>query len=229
MIAATKVSEKIDTVFKGFLVSPTPTQLCFLHLVGILQRLISLKWTEPAIVEVLGHYLDAMGPFLKYFPDAVGSDTSMHSARHARLQICTSFIRIAKAADKRILPHMKREGCLLHSEHNLLGEAFLVMASSSGHQWTQSEWQNKYLSGPQGLVQLFSEAPVMWSIFHTLKFFERALKRSGLKKANWNSENSSTPNSTPINPMGSHISWMVTPLLKVCVPDIKRLAMLCFL
>lgn len=24
-------------------------------------------------MEVLGHYLDAMGPFLKYFPDAVGS------------------------------------------------------------------------------------------------------------------------------------------------------------
>lgn len=23
-------------------------------------------------MEVLGHYLDAMGPFLKYFPDAVG-------------------------------------------------------------------------------------------------------------------------------------------------------------
>lgn len=24
-------------------------------------------------MEVLGHYLDAMGPFLKYFPDAAGS------------------------------------------------------------------------------------------------------------------------------------------------------------
>ncbi|KAK8468735.1 hypothetical protein PHAVU_006G097400 [Phaseolus vulgaris] len=293
VIAATKVSEKIDTVIKGFLVSPAPTQdlavmesmqlaiegvvnavfdgsndftktnadvqfsLCRTF-EGILQLLISLKWTEPALVEVLVHYLDAMGPFLKHFPDAVGSvinklfelltslptiikDTSMHSARHARLQICTSFIRISKAADKSILPHMKgiadtmaclqREGCLLQSEHNLLGEAFLVMASSSGiqqqqevlkwlleplsHQWTQSEWQEKYLSGPQGLVQLCSEAPVMWSIFHTLTFFERALKRSGLKKANWNSENSSTPNSTPINPMASHISWMVTPLLKL--------------
>ncbi|KAK7355295.1 hypothetical protein VNO80_14548 [Phaseolus coccineus] len=302
-----------------------------------------LKMDEPALVEVLVHYLDAMGPFMKYFPEGVGSDTSIHSARHARLHICTSFIRIAKAADKSILPHMKkqcgyfccnkklnmikifdegsggkglgndvgsggkansgskdalgkdrqhsfgkgrllslasvfggdgmaragpsmecnehggdgssentsvgrcgteslpvlvgespiitrskgiadtmaclqREGCLLHSEHNLLGEAFLVMASSSGIN----------MSGPQGLVQLCSEAPVMWSIFHTLTFFERALKRSGLKKANWNSENSSTPNSTPINPMASHISWMVTPLLKVCVPDIKRLAMSCF-
>jgi hypothetical protein len=34
-------------------------------------------------------------------------DPSTSSARHARLQICTSFIRIAKAAGKSILPHMK--------------------------------------------------------------------------------------------------------------------------
>ncbi|RDX99328.1 Protein HASTY 1, partial [Mucuna pruriens] len=293
LIAATKVSEKIDTIIKGLLVSPAPTQdlavmesmqLALENVVnavfdgsndvtkanaevqfalcrtfeGLLQQFISLKWTEPALVEVLVHYLDAMGPFLKYFPDAVGSvinklfelltslplvikDMSMHSARHARLQTCTSFIRIAKAADKSILPHMKgiadtmaclqREGRLLQGEHNLLGEAFLVMASSAGIQqqqevltwlleplslkWTQLEWQDKYLSGPHGLVQLCSEAPIMWSIFHTVTFFERALKRSGLKKANWNSENSSTPNSTPLNPMASHISWMVTPLLKL--------------
>lgn len=40
---------------------------------GLLQQLISLKWTEPTMVEVLGHYLDALGPFLRYYPDAVGS------------------------------------------------------------------------------------------------------------------------------------------------------------
>ncbi|KAL5156055.1 Protein HASTY 1 [Glycine soja] len=290
LIAATKVSEKIDTIIKDLLLSPAPTQdlavmesmqLALENVVnaafdgsndftktnaevqfalcrtfeGLLQQFISLKWTEPALVEVLVHYLDAMGPFLKYFPDAVGSvinklfelltslplDMSMHNARHARLQTCTSFIRIAKTADKSILPHMKgiadtmgclqREGRLLQGEHNLLGEAFLVMSSSAGIQqqqdvlrwlleplsiqWTQLEWQDKYLSGPHGLVQLYSDVPVMWSIFHTVTFFERALKRSGLKKANWNSENSSTPNSIPLNPMASHISWMVTPLLKL--------------
>lgn len=293
LIAATKVSEKIDTIVKGLLVSPAPTQdlaimenmqLALENVVnavfdgsndftkanaevqfalcrtfeGLLQQFISLKWTEPALVEVLVRYLDAMGPFLKYFPDAVGSvinklfelltslplvikDTSIHSARHARLQTCTSFIRIAKTADKSILPHMKgiadtmaclqREGRLLQGEHNLLGEAFLVMASSAGVQqqqevltwlleplslqWTQLEWQDKYLSSPHGLVQLCSEAPVMWSVFHTVTFFERALKRSGMKKANWNAENSSAANSTPLNPMASHISWMLTPLLKL--------------
>lgn len=44
-----------------------------IFLEGLLQQLLSLKWTEPTFVEVLGHYLDALGPFLKYFPDAVGS------------------------------------------------------------------------------------------------------------------------------------------------------------
>ena len=152
-----------NTVFDGsghFAKADAEVQLALYRIFeGLLQQLLSLKWTEPALMEVLVHYLDAMGPFLKYFPDAVGrvinklfelltslpfiiKDTSTLSARRARLQICTSFIRIAKAADKSILPHMKgiadtmaclqREGCLLRGEHNLLGEAFLVMASTAG-------------------------------------------------------------------------------------------------
>ncbi|RYR64882.1 hypothetical protein Ahy_A03g010909 isoform A [Arachis hypogaea] len=112
---------------------------------------------------------------------------------------------------------LQREGCLLRGEHNLLGEAFLVMASVAGIQqqqevlawlleplsqeWTHSEWQDKYLSEPYGLVYLFSEAQVMWSSFHSVTFFDKALNRSGIKKANWNPENSSTPDSTPINPI----------------------------
>ncbi|CAL9003504.1 unnamed protein product [Prunus brigantina] len=225
---------------------------------GLLQQLLSLKWTEPALVEVLGHYLDAMGPFLKYFPDAAGSvinklfellnslpfvvkDPSTNSARYARLQICTSFIRIAKTADKSILPHMKgiadtmaymqREGCLLRGEHNLLGEAFLVMASAAGiqqqqevlawlleplsQQWTQLEWQNNYLSEPLGLVRLCSETPVMWSVFHTITFFEKALKRSGTRKAHLNLQNNSTETATPLHPVASHLSWMLPPLPKL--------------
>ncbi|KAB1994866.1 hypothetical protein ES319_D13G125600v1 [Gossypium barbadense] len=224
---------------------------------GLLRELLSLNWTEPALVKVLGHYLEAMGPFLKYFPDAVASvinklfellnslpfivkDPSTSSARHARLQICTSFIRIAKAADKSILPHMKgiadmmaclqREGRLLRSEHNLLGEAFLVMASTAGiqqqqevlawlleplsQQWMQIEWQNNYLSEPLGLVGLCSERAFMWSLFHTVTFFEKALKRSGTRKGNSNLQNSSTAISTP-HPLASHLPWMLPPLLKL--------------
>ncbi|XP_062005210.1 protein HASTY 1 isoform X1 [Rosa rugosa] len=225
---------------------------------GLLQQLLSLKWTEPVLVEVLGHYLDAMGPFLNYFPDAAGSvinklfellnslpfavkDPSTSSARYARLQICTSFIRVAKTADKSILPHMKgiadtmaylqKEGRLLRGEHNLLGEAFLVMASAAGfqqqqevlawlleplsQQWVQIEWQNNYLSEPLGLVRLCMETPTMWSVFHCITFFEKALKRSGTRKTHLSSQNNSAASSTPLHPMASHLSWMLPPLPKL--------------
>lgn len=53
----------------------------------------------------------------------------------------------------------------------------------------------------------------MWSIFHSITFFERALKRSGTKKSNPNLQNYSTTSSP--HPMASHLSWMLPPLLKV--------------
>ncbi|KAE8728489.1 Protein HASTY 1 [Hibiscus syriacus] len=174
--------------------------------------------------------------FLSIIPSV--QDPATSSARHVRLQICTSFIRIAKAADKSILPHMKgiadtmaylqREGRLLRGEHNLLGEAFLVMASAAGaqqqqevlaslleplsQQWIQIEWHNNYLSEPLGLVHLCSETTFMWSLFHTVTFFEKALKRSGMRKGCI--QNSSTASSTP-HPMASHLSWMLPPLFKL--------------
>ncbi|CAH2055065.1 unnamed protein product [Thlaspi arvense] len=222
---------------------------------GLLQQLLSLKWNEPELIKVHVHYLDAMGPFLKYFPDAVGNvinklfelltslphvvkDPATSTSRAARLQICTSFIRIAKAAEKSVLPHMKgiadtmgylaKEGTLLRGEHNILGEAFLVMASSAGaqqqqeilswlleplsQQWIQPEWQNNYLSDPMGLVRLCSNTSLMWSIFHTVTFFEKALKRSGYRKSNLNTTSVTTPAS---HPMANHLSWMLPPLLKL--------------
>ncbi|KAL9248055.1 hypothetical protein vseg_021418 [Gypsophila vaccaria] len=222
---------------------------------GLLQQLLTIKWTEPVLVEVLGHYFHALGPFLKVFPDAVGAvvnklfelltslpvivkDPSTNGARHARLQICTSFIRIARVADKSLLPHMKgiadmmahlqNEGQLLRGEHNLLGEAFLIMASAAGvqqqqevlvwlleplsKQWTQQEWQNAYLSDPFGFVGLCADTPLMWSLFHNVTFFERALKRSKIRKINL--QNVSTEN-PPVHPMAPHLSWMLPPLLKL--------------
>lgn len=238
--------------------SSSETQLASCRIFeGLLRQLLSLKWTEPELVEVLGHYLDALGPFLKYHPDAVGSvinklfelltslpfavkDPSTSTSRHARLQICTSFIRMAKAADKSLLPHMKsiadtmsylqKEGQLLRGEHNLLGEAFLIMASAAGvqqqqevlawlleplsKQWTQLEWQNTYLSDPTGLVNLCAERQFMWSLFHTVTFFEKALKRSGVRKGSPNLHNSAA-GSTPSHPLASHLTWMLPPLLKL--------------
>lgn len=243
----------VSTIFDEFGAGSSEIQLQLRGIFeGLIQQLLSLKWSEPALAIVLAHYLDALGPFLKYFPDAVASVinklfellTSLPIAikdpsTRARLQICTSFIRIAKAADRSILPHMKgiadsmgylqREGRLLRGEHNLLGEAFLVMASTAGiqqqheilawlleplsQQWIQPEWQNNYLSEPLGLVRLCSEPSTMWSIFHTVTFFEKALKRSGTRKSHPNMPNYSTISSP--HPMASHLSWMLPPLLKL--------------
>ncbi|KAF9605389.1 hypothetical protein IFM89_016966 [Coptis chinensis] len=227
---------------------------------GLLQQLLSLKWSDPALAEVLGHYLQAFGPYLKIVPDAAGvvinklfelltslpitlKDPSADRSRHARLQICASFINIAKSADKSLLPHMKgmadtmaylqSEGRLLRAEHNLLGEAFLVMATSAGiqqqqevlvwlleplsKQWTQIEWQNAYLSDPTGLVRLCSDTSFMWSLFHTVTLFERALKRSGIRKGNLNVQLGSVPNTSSMlpHPMAPHLSWMLPPLLRL--------------
>ena len=84
-------------------------------------------------------------------------------------------------------------------------------------QWTQLEWQNAYLSDPTGLVRLCSETQFMWSLFHTVTFFEKALKRSGFRKGNLNQQNNSLEGSIPTHPMVSHLSWMLPPLLKVSI------------
>lgn len=86
-------------------------------------------------------------------------------------------------------------------------------------QWTPVEWQNAYLSEPLGLVRLCSETHFMWLLYHTVTFFEKALKRSGTKKGNSNLQNclSESQNSTPLHPITSHLSWMLPPLLRVCL------------
>ncbi|XP_062198734.1 protein HASTY 1-like isoform X2 [Phragmites australis] len=225
---------------------------------GLLQQLLSLKWTEPNLAVIHGHYLDALGPFLRHYPDAVASvvnklfelltslpitfQDSSNNSRLARLQICSSFIRISRAADKALLPHMKNiadtmaylqgEGRLLRGEHNHLCEAFLVMASSAGIQqqqevlawlleplnkmWTQVEWQTAYLSDPSGLTNMFGDSQFMWSIYHTVTLFEKALKRSGTKKSTATPQ-APTAMAVPgnLHPMSSHLPWILPPLLKL--------------
>lgn len=80
-------------------------------------------------------------------------------------------------------------------------------------QWTQLDWQDTYLSDPTGLIRLCADTPFMWSIFHTVTFFEKALKRSGLRKGNISVQ--TIPTSDNLHPMASHVSWMLPPLLKV--------------
>uniref|UniRef100_A0A0D9V0Y3 Uncharacterized protein n=1 Tax=Leersia perrieri TaxID=77586 RepID=A0A0D9V0Y3_9ORYZ len=225
---------------------------------GLLQQFLSLKWSQPNLAVIHGHYLDSLGPFLRHHPDAVASVvnklfellTSLpitiqdpsNNFRQARLQICSSFIRMSRAADKALLPHMKNiadtmaylqgEGRLLRAEHNHLCEAFLVMASSAGIQqqqevlawllepvnkmWTQLEWQTTYLSNPSGLAHMFADSQFMWSIYHNVTLFERALKRSGTKKS-VAAPQAQTTTTVPgnLHPMCSHLPWILPPLLRL--------------
>ncbi|KAG0480428.1 hypothetical protein HPP92_011286 [Vanilla planifolia] len=80
--------------------------------------------------------------------------------------------------------------------------------------WIQLEWQNSYLSDPLGLACLCSDSQFMWNIFHTVTFFEKALKRSGYKKANWGSTSASNVSNCS-HPMSIHLSWMLPPLLRL--------------
>uniref|UniRef100_A0A453EWH6 Exportin-5 C-terminal domain-containing protein n=1 Tax=Aegilops tauschii subsp. strangulata TaxID=200361 RepID=A0A453EWH6_AEGTS len=228
---------------------------------GLLQQLLSLKWTEPSLIVIHGHYLDSLGLYLRHYPDVVASVvnklfellTSLpitiqqqgpsNNSRQARLQICSSFIRISRAADKALLPHMKNiadtmaylqgEGRLLRAEHDHLCEAFLIMASSSGIQqqqevlawlleplnktWTQVEWQTAYLSDPSGLTDMFADTQFMWSIYHTVTFFEKALKRSGTKRSTTAPQAAITTTTATgyLHPMSSHLSWILPPLLRL--------------
>ena len=62
--------------------------------------------------------------------------------------------------------------------------------------WTQVEWQTAYLSDPTGLTNVFADSQFMWSIYHTVTFFEKALKRSGIKKVHNNSTSTHHNSST---------------------------------
>jgi exportin-5 len=172
----------------------------------IFERLLRVAFKSPVMVELHGQFIDAMRPFLKHSKgksyiefainklfalleslpilrmDEVSDITYGRGISRARLQVCTSFLRVAKGADCALLPHaldianrmttMEKEGHLSRGEVNLLGEALLIVGSAggSGQQmqvldwllaplrecWDQPEWQERYLSSPSGLVDLLS-------------------------------------------------------------------------
>jgi exportin-5 len=83
--------------------------------------------------------------------------------------------------------------------------------------WTQVEWQTAYLSDPSGLTNMFADSQFMWSIYHTVTFFEKALKRSGTKKSSAALQAPTTTVPGYLHPMSSHLAWIVPPLLRVCL------------
>lgn len=82
--------------------------------------------------------------------------------------------------------------------------------------WTQVEWQNAYLSDPSGLTHMFADSQFMWSIYHNITLFEKALKRGGSKKSAAAPQALATTVVTGnLHPMCSHLPWILPPLLRV--------------
>lgn len=94
-------------------------------------------------------------------------------------------------------------------------EVLLWLLEPLSKQWTQSEWQEAYLTDPISFVRLCADTRFMWSIFHIVTFFEKALKRSGYRKGSLSLENSSEITPPGGHPMASHLLWMMPPLFKV--------------
>lgn len=90
--------------------------------------------------------------------------------------------------------------------------------------------QEKYLVSPASLVQLLTQDvnnaaahEEMWSMYHTVTFFERALRRctfpagkasSGTAAADSVDMNAAAASASS-NAMIPHLAWMMSPLLKV--------------
>lgn len=81
--------------------------------------------------------------------------------------------------------------------------------------WTQVEWQNAYLSDPSGLTHMFADSQFMWSIYHNITLFEKALKRVGPKSAAAPQALATTVVTGNLHPMCSHLPWILPPLLRV--------------
>lgn len=266
----------IYAVFGGENLFPS-TELPSLQtpLEGILNTLLLAKWSGSAFVEIHGRLLDAMGPFLKSSPAATlsvlnkifelltslpvvstsfGKDSSLIENSRSRLQVCTSLLRIAKAADKTISAHLEviwktistlqEQGLLKQGEHNLIAEAFLVAGAAAGKEceskaldcfltpiqttWNSNNLQERFLMSPGNLVALLTKQTGnnvnedLWSIFHSVVFTERVVKRCATQH----------PDATatePLHPIINHIKWIITPLLQLlrCIhalwsPNIKH-------
>ncbi|GFQ08547.1 protein hasty 1 [Phtheirospermum japonicum] len=96
LLAAAKVSEKVTEEDLAMIESMFASTAYFIEMI------------EPTLVEILGHYLDAMGPFLRYNPDAVGRDPltiTCSSCKTAdNLHLSFDSLRLLVKAS---LPHMK--------------------------------------------------------------------------------------------------------------------------
>ncbi|OQU83505.1 hypothetical protein SORBI_3005G127300 [Sorghum bicolor] len=156
----TVVSAIFDDAAKSSLDVEFPSQRIHKIFERLLLQFLSLNWTEPKLVIILGHYLDALCPFLRHFPDAVGMvvakllellssiNVDCHDpskSQCARLQICSGIIHISQVADGASLPsymkdlfsipHITEEDVLAFVESNIT--AYSVEQKQACEEWNQ--------------------------------------------------------------------------------------------
>jgi exportin-5 len=114
-----------DKVMAAAVASASPPNELRSVLEGVLQHLLVVEWRGAVLVELHTRHFDAMGPYFRHaifaIPHVVEKlfklltslpvtreygDTEKDNMR-ARLQVCTSFLRLARAGDVAMVPHMK--------------------------------------------------------------------------------------------------------------------------
>ncbi|KAH6556722.1 hypothetical protein KP509_1Z160000 [Ceratopteris richardii] len=174
-----------------------------------------------------------------------GKDDSVLENSRSRLQVCTSLLRIAKAADKSVSAHLEviwkkislfqEQGLVQQGEHNLIAEAFLVAGSAAGQEceakafecflspiqsrWIANQFQGRFLAEHDSFLGLLtreieSNTPneELWSIFHSIVFTERVVKRYTTQSADVSRGWGTTEHFHPIK---NHMKWILLPLLQL--------------
>ncbi|XP_044977615.1 protein HASTY 1-like isoform X2 [Hordeum vulgare subsp. vulgare] len=139
-----------DPVKNGEIVLVTKFSLQRIHDIfgGLLDQLLSLKWTEPRLAAILGHYLNSFCPYLRCHPPVVptvvnklfellssitASSHDPSTARSARSQICSCIIHICKAVDSTALPlYMKDFVSPYITEEDVLDRANYSVEQNKG-------------------------------------------------------------------------------------------------
>eukprot|EP00850_Spirogloea_muscicola_P002509 SM000009S23638 [mRNA] locus=s9:1311908:1321866:+ [translate_table: standard] len=169
----------------------------------MLQMVLAVNWQDPQHIEMQGRLLDSFRPQLRHKPQAAlvvvqklfsflfalsalkqSNDftTADLAILHARVQVCTSILRIARIAGAVLVPHiqdfvvslqrMRQQNVVGEKEHNLLGEALMMIGSAAGvdeqaqvlnwllspvrDKWADQRWQHLYLSSGHALARLLS-------------------------------------------------------------------------
>eukprot|EP00850_Spirogloea_muscicola_P004145 SM000017S02885 [mRNA] locus=s17:974268:981897:+ [translate_table: standard] len=169
----------------------------------MLQMVLAVNWQDPQHIEMQGRLLDSFRPHLRHKPQAAlvvvqklfsflfalsalkqANDfiTADLAILHARVQVCTSILRIARIAGAVLVPHiqdfvvslqrMRQQNIVGEKEDNLLGEALMMIGGAAGvneqaqvlnwllspvkDKWADQQWQHLYLSSGHALARLLS-------------------------------------------------------------------------